>query len=558
MITIIKKILLKDIQEKIDKYDSLEWQIQDAQRKIDEEQLFINDEIIPIILMSKPSLMKENESLTFRLFHRSEYIKVKEENLKRLKEYDQTKKEYNRMYEEKNAKIKQLEELKKELEEQRDSLLETSKLLHKIKRAVTIKDLGLSFKEAKSLIEQNHEELVLGFDDKIIIENESTFDKKEDFVLVRKTNHPIIGDRECSSRKKGLEIEKTLYFGEQSVSYKYKNGRDTIHFAINGEVSSHEYGNFNDRKYAIIIPFSNVNTQNLASFNSSDTFFTSSVSTNGGYLLCPKEEVRKLQETNPNTTVVGYEGDDVDGFADAFLTMLGYKHEQVEKHSWGEKDKDKHTKFALKNNLPIIMHAGSSYFKNDSLHEDYYNILGFVKAIDEFLKNNYFADINDFIFELFNKRNSVVTKYGSKVVKDTKFVPSFVRLINEKEEIYQDQINIENFNIYTRIKNDFGNADEDSDFFLRKKIKEDFKIEIPRIDIKNEIKLTKKEEELLLRLEENGNTFPYYAKVDFHWIYNIVIRLYEKYYGKNDNLEEMFENVAEDISNDSNNTFTNQ
>ena len=104
--------------------------------------------------------------------------------------------------------------------------------------------------------------------------------------------------------------------------------------------------------------------------------------------MCPESEVEEIQKNNPNTEVIGYKGNDVDGYADAFLSMIGYRYESVGKHSWVfSEEQAKQTRFRETNGLPIGWHAGSIEAHIENLLEKYNKIIGFINSLNECYDN---------------------------------------------------------------------------------------------------------------------------------------------------------------------------
>ena len=129
-------------------------------------------------------------------------------------------------------------------------------------------------------------------------------------------------------------------------------------------------------KYAVIIPFTEV--PNIVNFSTGDTYAKGNVDISKGYLLCPEEEVEQIKKNNSKLTVIGYKGKSVDGIANSFITMLGYKHETISTNGWENKDSSKALKTVLdKTNIKSGVHN----FSIESSEEKFYTGLNQFDAI---------------------------------------------------------------------------------------------------------------------------------------------------------------------------------
>ena len=196
--------------------------------------------------------------------------------------------------------------------------------------AKNLKDLGITFVEALDLLRKNNIPIVLNEEDKIITENKGDFEKEDAYILVHKTNYSPTDNEIKTQRNSKATINVEMKNNEGiSFSFSYKTSRDTVHFCLNGEVTSHYNGNWDNTKYSVLIPLSDVaQKENICSFRAEDTFFKGNVDITDGFILCPKEEIIEIQKNNPNSLVIGYEGDSAKGYADALLSMMGYQYKE--------------------------------------------------------------------------------------------------------------------------------------------------------------------------------------------------------------------------------------
>lgn len=159
-----------------------------------------------------------------------------------------------------------------------------------------------------------------------------------DLVLVHKTDYiPIDGIIKSSKDAGVLEDSRVIINGQEYI-IDVPSERESVHFCLNGEVTSHKFGNWDKCKYAILIPFDKIDKDIIAGGTTVDTYTKGSVQIpQGSYILCPQSEIEKLESLTRNLNVVGYEGENVTGYANMFLSqVLGYKKESIGEQSWKE------------------------------------------------------------------------------------------------------------------------------------------------------------------------------------------------------------------------------
>ena len=161
-----------------------------------------------------------------------------------------------------------------------------------------------------------------------------------DLVLVHKTDYIPIDGIIRSSKDAGVLGDTTMRVKDNVYTINVASERESIHFCLNGEVASHKLGNWDNSKYAIIIPMDKIDTENIVGGTPVDTYTKGSVQIpEGSYILCPQAEAEKIENVTRNLSVVGYEGENVTGYANMFLSqVLGYKKEDIGEHSWEGQD----------------------------------------------------------------------------------------------------------------------------------------------------------------------------------------------------------------------------
>lgn len=193
--------------------------------------------------------------------------------------------------------------------------------------------------------------------------------KLSDLVLVHKTEYAPENGIIKTSENAGATIPKEFEFLGEKYSMQIPSHRETVHFSLNGEVTSHWAGDFDHRKYAVLIPFEKVQKDAIGMTFPVDTFLNGNVEIPiGGYVLCPQAEQEKLAKSNNNAIVIGYEGKDVDGYANQLLEkILGYKKEGIRSNEWASReDQLKLAEICDQNNIIYgDLHGGTIQFKQE-------------------------------------------------------------------------------------------------------------------------------------------------------------------------------------------------
>lgn len=264
------------------------------------------------------------------------------------KNYQKEVKDRNELPYKINRIEKELEEEKKKIEKELEELGINQELallngkLHEIGEAKNLKDLGMKPKEAIEFLKEIGMTPILDESDKVITNNPRNYSSKDALIGVHKTQYPPIDSKIKTAKEvKKVTRKKRITINEQEYNYEVNSERDTVHMAMNDEVSSHMYGSWEDCKYAILIPMTDIPNEKIGHATPVDTFTKGSIKlTENSWILCPKGEVEEIKKRNFNVNVVGYEGDSVLGYPQPFLSSLGYRAEGVGMSSWGDKRSD--------------------------------------------------------------------------------------------------------------------------------------------------------------------------------------------------------------------------
>lgn len=254
-------------------------------------------------------------------------------------------KDTNRQRREKNRPIKdQIEKIDKEIEDirvERDN--------RKIYSEKRIKDIFEFVKSGKIYYE---------FDENDTIISESTtsdyykkkkekpiFKSLEDFLLVHKTNFFPCNDTIYTA--KSTHAKKTTRFSFRGKKYEadYLAANDSTHFCLNGPVTSHMRGNWDNRKYAIVVGLNDVNRENLLSLNFEDIYFEGNVHLGKKYyILVPKNEIEEIKKNklnlNHNAIIVPYDGISLNNAVLSLVACLGKQPEEITDNGWLKEDSE--------------------------------------------------------------------------------------------------------------------------------------------------------------------------------------------------------------------------
>lgn len=142
-------------------------------------------------------------------------------------------------------------------------------------------------------------------------------------------------------RKRYSDIEE---FRREKRKYDlvFENLRNTIHFTINGLVSSHMYGNFEGRDYIIIEPLKHhINDISLCSLDACDTYFNDDMLLSNEAVLIIKEEKyneikdkEEYVETLSKYKMFVYSGKNEQEAVREVLKYLGYDSFVVNDHGY--------------------------------------------------------------------------------------------------------------------------------------------------------------------------------------------------------------------------------
>ena len=381
----VKKIMLDELYEEKKECDD-EYS----------ELRLLRADLVPLTIKSESALALE---MNFSFF---------EKFFTKRKEYRQ----YKSKIKEVSEVSKKIQDLKSKIDRETERLRSTGitsrfdEVMQKIEivtESSSLCDLGISPIEAIQILEKNGIQPILTEADMVVSPHESSYDTKSSLICVHKTHYPPSSNMIKSARDSKVKRTKSIEVNGKTYEYSYYDSRDTVHFSMNNEVSSHSHGSWDTCEYAILIPFSDISNQKIGCAIPADTFTKGSIDfSENTWILCPEDEVEKIKKLNPCTKahILGYtkSKQSVLGFPPAFLSQLGYNAETVENYSWSDSEKTIQFKnFIESNGITYAGHTGSSYHYDENLLNSLNECIAICKLIQH---ENLSSDIDVILKEI--------------------------------------------------------------------------------------------------------------------------------------------------------------
>lgn len=272
------------------------------------------------------------------------------------------KKEFIRSIDDYYIKKEEIEQKRQELESKKEKYLE----------AKVPAELDLTFENAIKLLKDKGIDPILTETDltDFNIITKPNVDNLDGLILVHKSGHVPTDSRVHSLKELGIKGTVNYKVGGKEIETTFDKGRNTVHFAVNGEVGSHMYGNWDDKKYAVLIPFKDIPKQEIGSAAPQDTFIVGGVNlTPNSWILVPKGEKEEVQKNNPQVNVLEYEGKNVSGYADQLIKNLGYKQMSIGPNGWDQdrKSEKKYKDLMEKEGLSTTSHSSTIYSLQENM-----------------------------------------------------------------------------------------------------------------------------------------------------------------------------------------------
>ncbi|MBP3707870.1 MAG: hypothetical protein J6J36_04595 [Clostridia bacterium] len=334
-----------------------------------------------------------------------------------------------------NAKLKEIR--------QKMSLIEDARTLYEI---------GITPTDAMELLESKGIQPVLSESDKCVFLHPRDYSSKSSLIGVHKTRYAPTANMIKSAKDSNVEYKKNITINGVEYEYSFKSARDTVHMAMNDEVSSHMYGSWDDCKYAVLIPFDDIPDEKIGRAAPMDTFTRGSIElSEHTWILCPKNEVERLKIFNPKTHVLGYEGENVQGFSQPFLTQLGYRAEDVDMWNWSN-DESAHQFYELmaREGIKTGTHT-YTYFHED---EQLLARINQAVSLSKLLRDNHLIttpeDIENIMNQLADNYQSfgfILSDLGEKTSMGSDVEPQSIKGNKKQVNIFLEEMKKNGFNI---------------------------------------------------------------------------------------------------------------
>ena len=203
----------------------------------------------------------------------------------------------------------------------------------------------------------------------------------------------------------------------------HRNFRSTLHFTVNGLVSSHIGNDFSNRPFVIADPLKNhIDDSNLHNLLPEDTFFISDVQLSADAAILMNIDVynslitsQTFKETIKGLKLYLFTGDQRKA-AEMFVEQLGYSPENISEHGYGNTENSSFAEAMKKNleieakkrNIGLAVHRFSDDYAKDDvvtyglIKEDEKAFLDYIinnAQIDEQLKNELYINMSNSINE---------------------------------------------------------------------------------------------------------------------------------------------------------------
>ncbi len=327
-----------------------------------------------------------------------------------------------------------------------DKLTEIKQKISLIENAKTLYETGITPAEAVKILESNGIQPVLSESDKSIFSHPRDYSSKSSLIGVHKTRYVPTSNMIKSAKDSNVEYKENITINGVQYEYSFKSARDTVHMAMNDEVASHIRGSWDDCKYAVLIPFDDIPNEKIGRAAPMDTFTRGSIElSENTWILCPKNEVEQLKIFNPKVHVLGYEGENVKGFSQPFLTQLGYRAENVGMWEWSDDESNKQFyKLMSKEGIKTAPHTFTYFYEDE-------NTLGFINQIvslSKLLRNNYLItnpeDIKNQVYSGLGDIPSYLVE-KSKIVDDKE--PQSIKANGKQMDFFLREMENNGFNI---------------------------------------------------------------------------------------------------------------
>lgn len=327
--------------------------------------------------------------------------------------------------------------------EQRINLIENAKILY---------EMGITLTDAIKLLEDNGIQPVLSESDKGIFPHPRDYSSKSALIGVHLTKYAPTANMIRSSKDSNVEYKKSITINGIEYEYSYRSARDTVHLAMNDQVSSHAYGDWKDCKYSILIPFEDIPNEKIGRAATVDTFTRGSLElSENTWILCPRNEVDRLKVFNPKVHVLGYEGENVQGFSQPFLTQLGYRAEEVGMWDWANVESSRQFyELMAREGIKTGTHSNTYFYEDEQMLGE----INQAVSLSKLLRDNHLItkpeDIEYIMKQLEEKYQDfgfILTGLGEKAQMEWDIEPQSIVGNHKQVDVFLEEMKRNGFNI---------------------------------------------------------------------------------------------------------------
>ena len=277
--------------------------------------------------------------------------------------------------------------------------------------------------------------------DEILKKLNDAFDKEQDF------QRKIVIQKEIKKRE---EVIKEMVLKNTPYATQY---RSTIHFCLNGLVSSHMYGDFNG-KFVIIEPFIfHEDDLNIDSVRPEDTYFKENITLSSKAVIMVNEDDKKEIEEYIDIkkyNIVFYRGDKQIAVNNQLIKM-GIIPEKIGEHGLRDSDTSSYIYDFIKNKkYQQEKHCYSNSYKEDDkkslelwhMYElEFYNYL--LKFVGNFKDKDLLIEIINDINRYYSER-LVLEELLIKIIEEIG-IEKYSRIVNEFNTTILNKIQSNNY-----------------------------------------------------------------------------------------------------------------
>ncbi len=267
---------------------------------------------------------------------------------------------------------------------------------HLIESAKCLSDLGINPIQAIELLEHNNIVPLLDESDNAIFERPREYETKGKAALcaVHKTDVVPENNYISTLQEAGVKRTEKVTIDGKEYEYSYFLERNTVHWSMNDEVSSHWFGDWDKCRYCILQPFNEIPNEQIGAMMPNDTYTRGGVNlTQNAWILCPANEVEAVKKLNPHVHVLGYKKEHAMGLAAPFLSQLGYRAEGVGQWGWDDWESQRQCfDIAQHEKLNKVQHSNSADIEDEHLKINLNKMIAILKMLTE---NNLIQSVSD-------------------------------------------------------------------------------------------------------------------------------------------------------------------